>query len=58
MQKLISMLEISKEDILFFGDRLAEGGNDYPVKAMGIDSLEVSNWQDTALALTAILHVL
>lgn len=58
MQKLMAMLGISKEDILFFGDRLAEGGNDYPVKAMGVDSLEVSHWQDTARSLQAILHVL
>jgi len=27
------------------------------VKAMGIDSLEVSHWKDTALAIEAILHV-
>lgn len=58
MQKLMAMLGISKDDILFFGDRLAEGGNDYPVKAMGVDSLEVSHWQDTARSLQAILHVL
>jgi hypothetical protein len=58
MRKLIEILGISKEDILFFGDRLQEGGNDYPVKAMGIDSLEVSHWQDTVLALTTILHVI
>lgn len=57
MNKLMSMLQIGKDDILFMGDRLAEGGNDYPVKAMGIDSLEVSSWRDTAIALTAILHV-
>ncbi len=58
MQKLIEMLRISKEDILFFGDKLQEGGNDYPVKAMGIDSLEVSSWEDTALVLEGILHLL
>lgn len=58
MRKLMAMLEISKEDILFLGDRLQEGGNDYPVKAMGIDSLEVSRWEDTALVLEGILHVL
>jgi len=58
MKKLTEILEISKDDILFMGDRLAEGGNDYPVKAMGIDSIEVSRWQDTVVALTAILHVL
>ncbi len=58
MKKLMSMLEVSKEEILFFGDRLSEGGNDYPVKAMGVDSLEVSHWQHTAIALRAILAVL
>lgn len=58
MQKLMAMLGISKDDILFFGDRLIEGGNDYPVKAMGVDSLEVSSWQDTVRSLQAILHVL
>jgi HAD superfamily hydrolase (TIGR01484 family) len=57
MQKLMELLKIGKEDILFIGDRLQEGGNDYPVKAMGIDSLEISAWQETALAIEAILHV-
>ena len=58
MKKLIELLDIRKEDILFFGDRLQEGGNDYPVKMMGIDSLEVSRWQDTVLALSVILLTL
>lgn len=57
MNKLMDMLDISKEEILFMGDSLQEGGNDYPVKAMGIDSLEVSNWKDTAIAIQAIVHV-
>lgn len=57
MQKLIEALDMSKDDILFFGDKLQEGGNDYPVKAMGVDSLEVSRWEDTALVLEGILHV-
>jgi HAD superfamily hydrolase (TIGR01484 family) len=57
MNKLMAMLQIAKDDVLFFGDKLEEGGNDYPVKAMGIDSLEVSRWEDTALVLEGILHV-
>ncbi len=57
MQKLMDMLEISKEDIFFMGDRIKEGGNDYPVKAMGIDCLEISDWKETALAVEAIIHV-
>lgn len=57
MEKLISMLEISKDEIVFIGDKLQEGGNDYPVKAMGIDSIEVDRWEDTALVLEGILAV-
>lgn len=55
MHKLIDALDISKDDILFVGDNLREGGNDYPVKAMGIDCLEVEKWQDTAFVLEGIL---
>lgn len=57
MGKLINMLSISKEDIFFIGDRLAEGGNDYPVKAMGIDCMEISAWEETALVIESILAV-
>lgn len=57
MQKLIDALDISKDDILFFGDKLQEGGNDYPVKEMGIDCLDVDKWEDTAHRLETILAV-
>jgi hypothetical protein len=57
MKKLTEVLKISQDDILFIGDRLQEGGNDYPVKAAGIDSIQISHWQETALAVEAILHV-
>ena len=57
MKKLIEELGISKDEILFIGDKLEEGGNDYPVKAMGIDSLAVERWEDTARVLEGILFV-
>lgn len=57
MKKLMGLLDISKDEILFIGDRLAEGGNDYPVKAMGIDCMEIAHWQETALVVQAILYV-
>lgn len=57
VQKLIEMLDVSRDEVFFIGDRLKEGGNDYPVKAAGIDSLEINNWQETALVLEAILFV-
>lgn len=57
MQKLIEALDISKDEILFLGDKLQEGGNDYPVKAMGIDTIEVEGWESTAYVLEGILAV-
>lgn len=57
MKKLIEVLEISKDDIMFIGDKLEEGGNDYPVHAYGIDCLSVANQDDTEHVLDAILLV-
>lgn len=57
MKKLMDMLEIGKEEIFFIGDRVREGGNDYPVKLMGIDTLEISKWEETALVIEAINQV-
>lgn len=55
MKKLVTELEISLDDILFIGDKLEEGGNDYPVKAMGIDSIAVEKWEDTALVVETLI---
>lgn len=48
VDKIITLKDLAKEEILFVGDRLEEGGNDYPVKAMGIESIAVTKWEDTA----------
>lgn len=58
MQKLMKLNNLKKEDILFFGDKLQEGGNDYPVKEFGIDCIEVVRWEDTANCLEAITHAI
>lgn len=55
MKKLMDLLDVSKDEILFIGDRLTEGGNDYPVKAMGVDCMEISHWQETALVVEALV---
>ncbi len=57
MTKLMEILGLKKDEILFFGDKMHEGGNDYPVKAMGIDSIAVRDWQETAAAIETILKV-
>ncbi len=57
MNKLMDALEIGKDDILFIGDKLEEGGNDYPVRAMGIDTIAVEGWEDTTLVIETINKV-
>lgn len=57
IKKLIEVLALTRKDVIFVGDRLSKGGNDYPVKAMGVDCLAVSRWQDTALVIETILGV-
>lgn len=47
IRKLELYLKISSEDIVFVGDALFYGGNDYPAKAMGIDCVEVKGPEDT-----------
>lgn len=54
MHKLMDALDVAEEDILFVGDRLTEGGNDYPVKAMGVDCIEVKSWQDTRIIVETV----
>jgi len=48
---------VTKKDVIFVGDQLSKGGNDYPVKAMGVDCLSVSGWRETALVIETILEV-
>ena len=57
MGKIMELVGVAKEEILFVGDRLEEGGNDYPVKAMGIDAIAVEKWQDTALVIETLNKV-
>jgi HAD superfamily hydrolase (TIGR01484 family) len=57
IKRLIELLGLTKKDVIFVGDKLGVGGNDYPVKAMGVDCLEVSRWQDTALVVQTIVAV-
>jgi phosphomannomutase len=57
MNKMMSILHLSKAEILFMGDKLEKGGNDYPVKAMGIDTIAVDGWEQCALVINAIIAV-
>ncbi|GAC70850.1 HAD-IIB family hydrolase [Gordonia soli] len=53
--RLMEILDLGVGDILFFGDRLDEGGNDRPVQQLGIESIHVHGFTDTLARLGAIV---
>jgi HAD superfamily hydrolase (TIGR01484 family) len=55
MQKLMEATKLKKEDILFMGDRIEPGGNDYAVEEFGIDCIKVRSWHDTAYVIEGIV---
>lgn len=57
MKKLCELLNIDKEDILFIGDRVFDGGNDYPVQQMGIECVAVGGFEHTPWVLRGLLGV-
>jgi HAD superfamily hydrolase (TIGR01484 family) len=57
MHKLMGITGFSKEEILFMGDSIRPGGNDYAVEEMGIDCIAVRNWHDTSYAIEGIVSV-
>jgi phosphomannomutase len=58
MTALAERTGIPLSDMLFYGDRLDEGGNDYPVRALGVRSIAVTGWEDTAAKLDQLLPTL
>ncbi|MFH1065281.1 MAG: HAD-IIB family hydrolase [Nanoarchaeota archaeon] len=47
IEQIEKQLGIKRGEILYIGDALFEGGNDYPVKQMGIDCIQVDSPEDT-----------
>ena len=56
MNKLMAATGLQKSDILFLGDKIVEGGNDFAVQQMGIDCISVRNWEDTSYAVEGIIR--
>jgi phosphomannomutase len=55
IRRLAEHSGIPAEDMLFFGDAMYPGGNDYPVKAAGTDAIAVRDVTETETAVSAIL---
>lgn len=56
IEQIEKQLNVSKEDILFFGDTLEPEGNDYPALAAGVVCYQVSSVADTKKAIRYILE--
>ncbi|WP_368496948.1 HAD-IIB family hydrolase [Herbiconiux sp. A18JL235] len=55
INRLAELTGIPAEEMLFVGDRLDEGGNDYPVIVTGIATHAVEGWEDTATFIEGFL---
>jgi len=58
IRKLRDLLGISVNEMIFIGDALFEGGNDYPVKEVGVVSISVRGPAETKCVVQAIIACL
>lgn len=54
INKLREILGIKISEMIFIGDALFPGGNDYPAKQVGVESISVKNPQETKLVIKTI----
>lgn len=47
VQQFIERNQLQPEEVTYYGDKLDAGGNDEPVKKLGIQCVSVANWQQT-----------
>ena len=55
IRKLRDILGIAIEEMIFVGDALFPGGNDYPAKEAGVDSIRVRDPEETKRVIEAII---
>ncbi len=53
--KIQEYLNVPIENMVFLGDSLFPGGNDFPVKRTGISTLETSGPEETKILLRGLL---
>jgi len=58
MRRLADETGIRFDEMLFVGDRLDPGGNDFPVIALGVPCRPVEGWRDTAHLLDELIPTL
>ena len=56
IEKICEYLNLKIEDILFIGDAIFEGGNDYSVVRTGVDNINVGNHNETKIIIRDIIN--
>ena len=56
--KLRDLLHISLKEMIYIGDALFPGGNDYPVEEAGVDSIQVKGPEETKRVIETIIACL
>ena len=58
IRKLRDLLGIAMKEMIFIGDALFPGGNDYPAKEAGVVSIQVRDPEETKRVIEAIIACL
>ena len=58
IRKLRDVLEIGLDELIFLGDAIFPGGNDYPAKQAGVDSIRVRDPEETKRVTQAMIACL
>ena len=58
IRKLRDILSIPLSEMVFIGDALFEGGNDYPAEQAGVDCIPVRGPDETKLVIETIIACL
>jgi hydroxymethylpyrimidine pyrophosphatase-like HAD family hydrolase len=58
LKKLRDTSGIPLEQMMFIGDAIFSGGNDYPAKEIGLETVKVKNPNGTLTAIAAIVACL
>ncbi|MDR0950596.1 MAG: HAD-IIB family hydrolase [Candidatus Ancillula sp.] len=56
VKKMMQMYKYKIEDMLFVADKIYPGGNDYPIKEFGVESIEVQSPEETEKIIEGILN--
>ena len=55
LKKLLDASGIALDDMMFIGDAIFPGGNDYPAKALGLDTVRVRDPQETLAVIATVV---